>query len=322
MTKESLTASLVTQGEHRFYTLTVPMNVLANSCFVIERENDKTNGFQRLLDEKRALEIAHYIDRDKGVIPTSIILSAQPSAELLYDSKKKTISFNVSPHSFLIIDGQHRVYGFKMAKSDLRVPVVIFSGLSKTEEARLFIDINTKQKPVPNELLLDIKNLARYENENEEYLRSLFDTFDSQNNSILRGLLSPSKREKEKLSRVSFNSALKTILPQIINNQPEAVYNILNSYLIAFTKILPEQVNSKFLLTNATLFSSTILLFPKISIKVKDKYSGEYSVDNFFEVIKPLKTTIKPAVYLKPGNSYKKIHETFNLALDKVDLTF
>jgi hypothetical protein len=76
------------------------------------------------------------------------------------------------------------------------------------------------------------------------------------------------------------------------------------------------------LLTNPTLFSSIILLFPKASIKVKDKFQGEYSVDNFYEVIKPLKTSIKPAVYLKPGSSYRKIHETFNSALDKIDLTF
>jgi len=322
MKRESLTSSLVTQGDHRFYTLTVPMEILSNCCFVIERENDPTDGFQRLLDEKRALEIAKYIDKENGVIPTSIILSAQPSAELLYENKNKTISFNVAPHSFLIIDGQHRVYGFKMSKSDLRIPVVIFSGLTKTQEARLFIDINTKQKPVPNELLLDIKNLARYENENEEYLRSLYDTFYSDNKSILRGMLSPAKKEKNKISRVTFNAAMKTILSQIINNQPEAVYPILNNYLFAFINVLPSQNNPKLLLTNSTLFTSIILLFPKASIKVQDKFKGDYSIDNFFDVIKPLVNVIKPNTFTKPGSSYRKLYDSFSNALDNVDLTF
>jgi DGQHR domain-containing protein len=320
--RESLTASLVTQGDHKFFTLTVPMEILSKSCFVIAREDDNTFGFQRLLDEKRAQEIADYIDNERGVIPTSIILSAQPSAELIYDSKSKTIAFNIAQTSFLIIDGQHRVYGFKLSKSDLRVPVVIFSGLSKTEEARLFIDINTKQRPVPNELLLDIKNLARYENENEEYLRTLYDTFYTDSFSILRGFLSPARKEKNKLSRVTFNSALKTILAQIINNQPEAVYPILNKYLIAFVKILPNSVDPKVQLTNATLFSSIILLFPKISVKVKDKFQSDYTVDNFYHVLEPIKRTVKTTVFLKPGGSYRKLHDIFVSALDNIDLTF
>jgi hypothetical protein len=54
--------SLVTQGNHRFYTLTMPSDVLANTCFVTTRDEDPQKGFQRVLDAKRAQEIANYID--------------------------------------------------------------------------------------------------------------------------------------------------------------------------------------------------------------------------------------------------------------------
>ena len=73
--------SFVTQGRHRFYTLTMPSDVLAETCFVTNRFDDPDGGFQRKLDSSRAQEIADYIDAGFGTIPGSIILSAQPEAE-------------------------------------------------------------------------------------------------------------------------------------------------------------------------------------------------------------------------------------------------
>jgi DGQHR domain-containing protein len=134
----SYSVSLVTQGKHKFYTLTMPSDVLAETCFVTNRYDDADGGFQRRLDRQRAQEIADYIDAGFGTIPGSIVLSAQPEAELTYSASKKTIKFNKTRRAFLIIDGQHRVYGFALAKTALRVPVVIYEGLSRIAESKLF----------------------------------------------------------------------------------------------------------------------------------------------------------------------------------------
>lgn len=170
--------SLVRQGKHSFYTLTMPSDVLARTCVVSTRKEDPKQGFQRTLDEKRAAEIAQYIDKGLGTIPNSIVLSAQPAAELKIIGRGKTLEFSDAPGAFLILDGQHRVFGFSKAKTPLRVPVVIYNGLSRTEESRLFIDINTKQRPVPAQLLLDIKQLADIEDTAEATLREIFDEFN------------------------------------------------------------------------------------------------------------------------------------------------
>jgi hypothetical protein len=58
----SYTASLVTQGKYRFYTLAMPSDVLAENCTVDRRAESPLEGFQRLLDDRRAQEIADYID--------------------------------------------------------------------------------------------------------------------------------------------------------------------------------------------------------------------------------------------------------------------
>ena len=118
--------SRVTQGKHIFYTLTIPISVLARTCFVVPREADPEQGFQRTLSKQRAQDIADYIDHGFGSIPNSIILSAQPAANLRIVGRGKTMQFNDDPLAFLILDGQHRVYGFRLANSKtLRVPVVI-----------------------------------------------------------------------------------------------------------------------------------------------------------------------------------------------------
>ncbi len=118
--KESFgSVSLVRQGEHRFYSFTMPSDVLAETCYVINRDEDPIEGFQRELDKKRAAEIANYIDSGLGTIPSSIVLSAQEDCAFIYDSKAKSVSFSNIPKAFLIIDGQHRVYGFKLANTGI-----------------------------------------------------------------------------------------------------------------------------------------------------------------------------------------------------------
>jgi DGQHR domain-containing protein len=190
----------------------MPSDVLARTCSVTTRKEDPKRGFQRELDEKRAREIAQYIDEGLGTIPNSIVLSAQPAAELKVIGGGKTLEFVDRPAAFLILDGQHRVFGFSKAKTLLRVPVVIYNGLSRRDESRLFIDINTKQRPVPAQLLLDIKRLAEIEDTSEATLREIFDRFDSGLGSSLKGLTVPFETQKNKITRVTFNSASWSML--------------------------------------------------------------------------------------------------------------
>jgi DGQHR domain-containing protein len=265
----SYTAVLLTQGNHRFYTLAMPSEVLAETCVVDPRAKNPLDGFQRLLDKKRAQDIADYIDSGFGTIPSSIILSAQPEAKLQYVRKARTLRFRKSSRSFLIIDGQHRVYGFHLARETLRVPVVIYNNLSRAEECRLLIDINTKQRPVPPELLLDIKRLAETEDDVEALLRDVFDMFDQEHSSPLLGLLSPSERRKGKLSRVTFNAALKSIWTAFAESDPDFVYKVLSAYLSACLAGLRIH-NAEANIINPTLFKALILLFPNVAERVVD----------------------------------------------------
>lgn len=244
--KEFFSASLITQGQHKFYTLTLPISVIASCCSVNPRAEDPVLGFQRSLDEKRAASIADYIQKG-GVIPSSIILSAQQASALEYNSKNKTIGFNFDLSSFLIIDGQHRVFGFRMLNElgfdeiKLRVPVVIFPDLTPAQEARIFIDVNTLQKPVPKELLLDIKKLAQTQKDDEELLDVLFTLFEERNDSCLKNKLSRFEKNRSKLSKVTFYEAFKPLIKYFNVTNPDKLFRITNSYLYAVKDILQDQ---------------------------------------------------------------------------------
>lgn len=303
--------SLVTQGKHRFYTLTLPSEVLANTCFVTTRNEDPQMGFQRVLDGKRAQEIANYIDVGFGTIPTSIVLSAQPSADLKVVGRGKTLQFNDHPKAFLILDGQHRVYGFSLAKTSLRVPVVIYNNLGPRDESRLFIDINTKQRPVPNELLLDIKKLAEYENKTENLLGEVFDLFHSETSSPLLGLLSPHERVSNRISRVTFNAGLKQLLSAFAEAEPEYIYSALSSYLSAFIGGA-KSIKAPDIIAKPTVFRAVMMLFPDAAQRVQDKYGKAYTRENFDEILTPMFDKIKPNLLKQPSNSQRDLHKALS----------
>lgn len=310
----SYTASLITQGKHRFFTLSMPSDVLAQTCAVEPRSEDPLEGFQRVLDEKRAQDIAKYIDNGFGTIPTSIVLSAQKEAELEYRTATRTLSFRKIPRAFLILDGQHRVYGFRLATTAIRVPVVIYNQLNRSEECRLFIDINTKQRPVPNELLLDIKKLADNETSTEGLFRNVFDLFEKDPKSPLFGLMSSSERKRGKISRVTFNHALKSVAESFADSDSDYVYEVLSAYLQTCKSGLRRH-DAEENITNPTLFRALILLFPTIAERVADRFANDFSVGHFDEIVGPLFLRLKKSDVQNPGSSISQLHEVFKRAL-------
>jgi DGQHR domain-containing protein len=307
-------ARLVTQGKHKFYTLTLPSDVLAKTCVVETRLRDPIEGFQRKLDEKRAQDIADYIDSGFGTIPCSIVLSAQPEAELEYLSKSQVLRFKRVSGAFLILDGQHRVYGFHKARTSLRVPVVIYNGLTRSEEARLFIDINTKQRPVPNELLLDIKRMADAETDVDAIQRDVYDLFNSENDSPLIGMMSPSSRSRGKISRVTFKVALNSIWRTVSDSDAETLYSVLRSYLAVWAAQF-RKVGAPSTIANSTMFRAIILLFPLVAERVSDRYGSDFSVDNFDDVMRPFFLRLKRSHLTSTASGPVALFEEFKKAL-------
>jgi len=285
----------------------MPSDILASCSFVTTRDADPRAGFQRLLDKNRAEEIARYVDAGHGTIPTSVILSAQESSQIEYNSRSKTLSFDVQSKSFLILDGQHRVYGFMLAKRDIRVPVIIYEGQSRRDESRLFIDINSKQRGVSSELLLDIKQQAEYENTEEQLFREVFDRMNLDVGGPLFSKLSPSKKSKNKISRVTFNAALKNIYPILSSRNSDDIFEILSNYLTAIRDVIIRNNGDEDILVRNITFRAIVSFFKPTASKLKDRFGPDYTVDNFDTVLSPLFEKIQ--ISRLTGTSQSKILE-------------
>ncbi|NOU99102.1 DGQHR domain-containing protein [Paenibacillus planticolens] len=316
--KIALSANLVQQGVYRFYICSMPSDTLGETCFVTTRAEAPEEGFQRRLDESRADLIADYIDQGKGSIPTAIILSAQEDAHLKYNSKNKTIVFEKFPLAFKIIDGQHRVFGFKKTKTIIRVPVIIYDGLTLQEEAKLFLDINTTQKPVSEALILDVKRLLDTESEQEKICSELFELFYTQVDSQLLNKLARSESANGKISRKMFNQCIEPILPSLKTLSLEQAYKVLNAYLKAFQTTFSqiEQPLSGAIL-RPVIFQAILSLFNDILSKNNIAHKS-ISHDNFCNVLSCLKTNLSKRSIQKPGNSYKSLAEKISHALNQV----
>lgn len=308
----------VVQNEQRFFFTTIPVSALFDSCFVVSRDEDAKQGFQRRLNKTRAEDISRYLSSGKGSIPTNIVLSAQEDAEVSYNSRSKLLAYPGKKGSFLVLDGQHRLWGYQLCYEnfniDHRVPVAIYTGLSRISEAKLFIDINTSQVGVPSALLLDIKQVANLENSKEQILRGLFDKLNEDSKSPLRKLLSPSKSMTGKISRVTFNKALLPVIRTGIwaNASDKSRLQLLINYLNAVSIT----VDDSSILVRSAFFESIFEVFEDV-IQTSIAKHNDAKKDSLVDILKPI-SAIDFSELLSKGRSSKTTYlEPIKMALKK-----
>lgn len=287
MNRTTTKAIMCTQNGQNFYITSISSKYLKEMCFVSRKREEPVKGFQRLLNPKRAKDIADYLDTNKGSIPTAVIVSAQDKAKLKYDKKNMDLSFEVLAESFLVIDGQHRLYGLFEAKNIYDIPVIIFDNLNSSQEIRLFIDINTTQKGVPSALLLDIKAPAGTETKLEERQRKLFDKLNE--NSVMAGFLSPNESKAGKITRTAFNACTAQIFQDgIISDMgDDIIYKTTKNYLAAIKRNFDLSENKDARLNKTVIFKSVLNAFNEVCEKCLLKYQN-LKIETLEEYLEPL----------------------------------
>lgn len=286
--RKSVSALECMQNSKKFFLVSMDSSDLKEMCFVSRKKEDPLKGFQRLLNKKRAKSIANYLDDEKGVIPSAIIVSAQDNAQMRYDTKTLKLSFEKTSESMLVIDGQHRLYGLFDATNNYEIPVVIFTGLTSSEEVRLFIDINTTQKGVPSALLIDIKSQAGTETKLEERQRILFDQLEK--DSVLSGYLLRNESKIGKISRTVFNASTKSIYESgpVATYGDSIIYKTLKNYLEAVDYVFKLSENKEARINKTILFKSVMALFNDTCEKCLLKYK-DLKVESFKDYLEPLR---------------------------------
>jgi DGQHR domain-containing protein len=285
----TFSATRVAYNDFTYYVAVVSGKLLLANSRVSRRTDDPQHGFNRNLQISRAREIARYLELEHSSIPTNIVLSAQPEANLAF--RRGRLTWDEAPgDAFLVLDGQHRLFSMQHTDLDYDFGVAIYADLTAQQEVQLFVDINTKQKGVPPALLLDIKQLAGSETTTEEKLRRLFDAVAQDPDSPLRGQMSPAATKSGMISRVTFNTALKKPMEtgtlSQTDNDPDRARLVIN-YLTAARRIMRQSGAQRNDLTKATILQAFFEIFDEVVDQTLQR-DRALRPDNFTESLLPL----------------------------------
>jgi DGQHR domain-containing protein len=153
-------------GNTTIFCLVMRVDRLLEVC-TVSRKRTEDEGYQRALNGQRISEISKNIQKGDGLIfPNSILINAQEirSKEVQIEDCPKAvkIDFPLGYATCRIIDGQHRLLGFtKLSQEEQKkffLPVIALKAYDPIKEMRTFIEINSKQQKINNNLILYLKS--------------------------------------------------------------------------------------------------------------------------------------------------------------------
>jgi DGQHR domain-containing protein len=153
------TRAIVLRTDPAVYLLALPGQWLLRHSTPSWRIKDSVAGFQRVVKEDRAREIARTVLDKSRTFPNAITLATTTSS-FSFDGPDITLPANCR---FLVVDGQHRLWAQHYSVQEGLYPCVIHMRRTEREMAELFLEINDNQRRVPSSLRWDLVRLVRSE---------------------------------------------------------------------------------------------------------------------------------------------------------------
>ena len=274
-----------------FFLTAMDVNTLFPLCRVERVANNAVDGFQRLLDSARTKRIAKYLE--SRVIPGAIILSAQDGFSPKFDDVTGELELCDDLGSLLVIDGQHRLYGAKIAADSaaqisVQLPVCILTDLTLADEVQYFIDVNSTAKGVPRTLRIELTKFLVEQDSIDDVRLRLFRDLNIEPDSPLCGKLSAEQKGPGYLSHVPFETAINRVLnsERVRELEYDKKKILIKNYLLGvYTNLLENDLPQK--ITQSAFFQAIFRVFDKAcdhALFLKQNYK----VDSFELVFEAL----------------------------------
>jgi len=286
------------QNDQTLYCFLLTAKTIYARFDVSRRIDDKEKGYQRSFSSTRVKQIARYIDKDKGILPNSILVNLDADT-FRYENDKLILNENGSLG--FIIDGQHRVWGANDAKEDILLPVVATAGLDNVEQAKLFIKINQSQKGVPASLYLDLLALTDgvvedFDDEGVPAQRrsvELAKRLNEEEDSPLLELIRTTGDSGRGISLSEFVTQSKNLVDpkngKFLNYGFEQQYSIFKIYFKAIKAVfLAEWEDEKSLILKTVGFGGLMEAFYEI-FQLVSQTSKTFSTDNTIQLLNLIK---------------------------------
>lgn len=152
------------------YTISMKVSDMIPLYYVATRGVSTESGaVQRVLNKTRISKIRDFILEGNSFV-NSFILNWTDD-EHLPEINQNTITLNLQEKQAQILDGQHRLAGLKEAMElnasvgEQIILVSIVVNLDTNNAAKIFLNINSEQKPVPRSLIYDLFGITANDRE-------------------------------------------------------------------------------------------------------------------------------------------------------------
>lgn len=320
-------------GGHTYYSFSIEPEKLLKIGYVLHRNKANENlmpTYQRLIKKARLKEIQRFVDEESGYFPNSIIINivTPKGKNLVFDRSANQVPDSISRIGILhlpkkyrsayIIDGQHRLYGYADSKykSTNTIPVVALVNLDRSDQVKLFMQINENQKAVSkdlrntldSDLLWDSESLV----ERMKALRSrLAIRLGEDRKSPLYGRISIGEDKKDistqqigiALNRTDFLGRVKTkeieTLGVFFNGDFDKAYESMSDFLFysfSYLKNGLEEIwesEGNIIVINKGFYGITLSLNDLVNhVKKSNLVDLPINSRNIFEAIKPYLDTV------------------------------
>ena len=288
----------VHQGETTLYTFSDRASKLWEFVSINRREENKDEGYQRVLSNSRVRAVADYI-KDGNVIPGSIIIAVDFGKYKVAPGK---LHIDAGKDVAWVIDGQHRLAGAQLASTegvDIELSVVAMLDLPQQAQIEQFVTINREAKNVPTSLYLDLlRLLPKTKTPGQianERAADIANELRHDKKSIFYGrIVVTTSPQKGQISIVQF---VRNLTPYV--NLEKGSLNgftfqqqveIIENYLTAIKQSYPEEwTKPDSIFFKTTGFGALMNIFEDV-FKECAMQGGAFRVQDITEVLKPLQS--------------------------------
>tara|TARA_B110001469_G_scaffold127561_1_gene148992 strand:+ start:578 stop:1666 length:1089 start_codon:yes stop_codon:yes gene_type:complete len=304
----------------------MPSDLLTMS--VVDRRrienDDEVLGIQRELRKDKVVQIKNYLSSRDATFPNSIIVNT--TSEFIKNETDSTLELSIDNNTFTIIDGQHRVEGFRDSPlDDFELLIAIYKDLKIGQQANIFSTINSQQTKVdpslnlnlelnsevytPNKMMIEIAQSLNYDKDSpwfnnikmlgsqskgmislSAFVKPLLNlTYPDKDYYLIRNELMEHKSEFPSFQNEKFNYNIERYLFWELYKQKDfnSTFKILFNYFKSLKIILDKDwLNEKSLLNKTTGYNATMKLLKDL-LKLGFE-QGDLSYEFFFNSLKPL----------------------------------
>lgn len=286
------------------------------------QEDDEVLGVQRELRMDKVHQIKSYLSSIDATFPNSIIVNT--TSEFILSETNNTLEIEIKESAFTIIDGQHRVEGFRdNPVKDFELIVAIFKDLKIDQQANIFSTINSQQTKVdpslnlhleinnqvytPKKMMIEIAQSFCFDKESPwannirmlgrqtngiislaAFVKPLLlMTYPEKDYYLIRNELIKNENELSSFNEFEYNYDKYIFWDFYVNRDFNSVYKILFNYFKSLKVILDKDwLNKESVLNKTTGYNAIMKLFKDIVLE--GVVEGNLTYDFFFEKLKPL----------------------------------